>query len=381
MVTQSLIDYIKIQLSQSTQAETIRAALLAAGWQNEDIDSGFRAVEASTTILNLEVKRPINGQKPMTDDRNLGIETARQKVEEVKTAEQKTGKTDSQTTEPQAVSLLVHETQESINQIEPKTETQKQVVQTEQLEPIDETEKLAQAQEAQAPGTLSAEKFPREKRLEEKARQKKIFRSAFNVLLGVCLGIGLTLGLQLFLDRLFVNQPEPSPSPIIQPSPLSISLADIPYKNEELGIEVIYPSGWSRNMDLERVESGVKLISFESDDLANIVVEIKQIDPLDKNISLEKVLEKSLAETKASHPDFVSLGKTKSSVSDLPAYVVDGGYSFQEGLSLKMKVLQVVLINESREFYVSMTLAAKEENWPDYRPVYEQIINSFKLIK
>ncbi len=396
MVTQSLIDYIKAQLGQNVQAEIIKSALRTAGWQNEDIDSGFRAVEALTTLSNLEVeprraepdiiqqsgtgagvKQPINGQKPMTDASNLEAETVRQKVEEVKTAEQKINKTASQTTAPQAISLSVLETREGVDQIEPKTDLQKQVAQVEQAEPVAEIKKPLQA-----PGTLSAEKFSREKRLEEKTRQKRIFKSTFNILFGVCLGIGLTLGLQFVLDRLFINQlPEPSPSPIIQPSPLGINLADIPYKNEELGIEVLYPLDWSRNLDLEGVRTGVKLISFESDDLANIIVEIKQIDPLEKNVSLEKVLEKSLAETKVSHPDFVSLGQTKSSVSDLPAYIVDGNYSFQESLSLKMKVLQAVFINESREFYVNMTLAAKEENWPDYRSAYERIINEFKLTK
>ncbi len=334
MVTQSLIDYIKIQLSQSTQADTIRAALLAAGWQNEDIDSGFRAVEASTTILNLEVKPSTNNSQQITNN----AEGSEQKTETVKT---------ELPAQPQAAAAPLLE----VKSIEVKTEPKK------------------------------SSEFPREKRLEDKVKQKNALKSALNVLFGVCLGIGLTLGLQFVLDRLFVNQPEPSPSPIIQPSPLSVSLTDIPYKNEKLGIEVLYPSGWSRNLDLEGAGSGVKSVFFESGDLANIVVEIKQIDPLNKNVSLESIFERSLAETKTRHPDFVSLGQTKYSVSGLPAYVADGGYSFQEGLSLKMKVLQAVFINESREFYVNMTLAVKEENWQDYRPVYERIIDSFKLTK
>lgn len=339
MVTQPLIDYIKTQLGQNVQSEAIKNALRAAGWQNEDIDSGFRAVETSTATLNLEVKPPTDDKRPVIDGRNLAAE--------------------KDWTIGRAADL-----QQDSGQTELKAEVQKPITQIEPAEQVN-----------------SAEKFPREKRLEEKNKQKKIFRFVLNVVFGVFLGVGLTLGLQFALDKLFVSQSSPSPSPSIRPSPLAISLSDAHYKNEELGIEILYPSGWSRDLDLEEAVSGVKSVFFESGDLANVLVEILPIDPLEKNVSLENVLERSLAETKASHPDFVSLGQTKFSVSDLPAYIVDGSYSFQEGLSLKMKVLQVVLINESREFYVNVTLAAKEEDWPDYRPVYERIIDGFKLTK
>ena len=301
-------------------------------------------MEASATVLNLEVKPSTNNSQQIINN----AEESEQKTETVKT---------ELSEQSQAVTPLLKD-----KSLEAKTgDSEAQTSQPNSGNPISE--------------------FPREKRLEEKNRQKKIFRSVLNVVFGVCLGVGLTLGLQLFLGRLFVSQPEPSPSPIIQPSPLAVSLSGTSYNNVELGIEVLYPSGWSRNLDLEGAASGVKSVFFESGDLANILFEISPIDPLDKNVSLENILERSLTETKTRHPDFVSFGQTKSSISDLPAYVDDGGYSFQEGLSLKMKVLQMVVINESREFYVNATLVAKEEDWQDFRPVYEQIIDSFKLTK
>ena len=336
MVTQSLIDYIKTQLTQGIQADAIKAALLTAGWQNEDIDSGFRAVEASTTILNLEVKPSVESQrlKPVGLSEEFAVPV-------------------NQPTK------------------EPTADLNKAVA----AEPV-----VAVVQTEQASLQKSIQQ-PREKLLEKKVKQKQFLKIVFNILFGVCLGIGLILGLQFVLERLFVNQPEPSPSPIIQPSLQGLSLADTPYKSEELGIEVFYPTGWARNLDIEKTAPGSKSVSFESDDLANVVVTIKTIAPLEKNISLEKVLERALAETKTSHPDFISLGQTKVSVSDLPAYVVDGSYSFQEGLGLKMKVLQMVLIDESREFYVSMILTAREGDWQNYRSIYEQIANSFKLTK
>ena len=242
MVTQSLIDYIKVQLGQNVQTEAIKSALQAAGWQNEDIESGFSSVEASITLSNLEVephrteprtvqqsrtgawvKQAVNDKKPMTDDRNLESETAQR-----------------------ITGLSMDETPVVINQIEPKAEVQKPTVQAEQAGPTTEAKMTTQT-----PETLPAGKFPRDKRLEEKDKQKKILRSAFNILFGVFLGVGLTLGLQFVLGRLFVNKPELSPSPIARPSPLGLSLADIPYKNEELGVEIFYPSGWGRNLALE----------------------------------------------------------------------------------------------------------------------------------
>ena len=158
-----------------------------------------------------------------------------------------------------------------------------------------------------------------------------------------------------------------------------LSLAETPYKNTDLGIELLYPDGWRKNIDVQSGSSSTKSIIFESDDLASINVRRVPINPSEKNIALEKISERAQTELKLEFPDYISTGQIKSVVSDLPAYITDGSYSFQPGLGLKIKVLQVAMINEKREFYVEMRFSAKSEYWIEYRPVYEQIISSFKL--
>lgn len=53
MVTQALIDFIKIQLSQNVNPEEIKKQLLLSGWSKEDIESGFRAANAALNLIRL----------------------------------------------------------------------------------------------------------------------------------------------------------------------------------------------------------------------------------------------------------------------------------------------------------------------------------------
>ncbi|KKU16036.1 MAG: hypothetical protein UX26_C0038G0001 [Parcubacteria group bacterium GW2011_GWC1_45_9] len=357
MVTQSLIDYIKTRASQKTAPEEIKQALLKAGWALDDIESAWRSVVASDNLMNLEVEPAQPPNSALVDE-----------------TQNKQGK------EP-AIDLFA--------QIEVKPEIQTQSLPTMSAEPVLEI-KQAPAEIKAEPETknLEAELQPaiggietvKQAREENAQKQKKVLLFVFNVLFGVSAGIGLTLGIQFALTKILPQaQPLVSPVPSIPPQPLVLSLAETPYKNTDLGIELLYPDGWRKNIDVQSGSSSTKSIIFESDDLASINVRRVPINPSEKNIALEKISERAQTELKLEFPDYISTGQIKSVVSDLPAYITDGSYSFQPGLGLKIKVLQVAMINEKREFYVEMRFSAKSEYWIEYRPVYEQIISSFKL--
>jgi hypothetical protein len=61
MINQQLLDYIKQQLQQGVTQEQIKSALMANGWQAQDIDEGFNAINAPVSqkqYLNFATKKP-----------------------------------------------------------------------------------------------------------------------------------------------------------------------------------------------------------------------------------------------------------------------------------------------------------------------------------
>jgi hypothetical protein len=61
MINQQLLDYIKQQLQQGVTQEQIKSALMANGWQAQDIDEGFNAINAPVSqkqSSNSSIKKP-----------------------------------------------------------------------------------------------------------------------------------------------------------------------------------------------------------------------------------------------------------------------------------------------------------------------------------
>ena len=55
MVNQQLLDYIKQQLLQGISREQIKSSLMANGWQAQDIEEGFNAINTSTSPEQLKI--------------------------------------------------------------------------------------------------------------------------------------------------------------------------------------------------------------------------------------------------------------------------------------------------------------------------------------
>jgi hypothetical protein len=104
------------------------------------------------------------------------------------------------------------------------------------------------------------------------------------------------------------------------------------------------------------------------------------VDPKDKNPNLEKIVEDSSAALKNSYPDYVFYGKTQATVSGLPAYITEGVASLGVEFDLKMRILQLAVLDSQKESQIIITLTAPDTDWQIYKDVFSEILKSFELI-
>ncbi|MEW5805544.1 MAG: hypothetical protein AB1721_02380 [Patescibacteria group bacterium] len=385
MVTQELIDYIKKQLEQGLGRDQIKQTLLSNGWQEQDVAKGFTAVDSETNLANLEVQP----EKPVADFLGQATESGQEKPQEpvLDLSQKPVGLSSQPVFEPgkaEPVNLAEEVQPESVESVESSPVEAVESVQP-ASKPMAETQvEQAEPENMQAQPVVMSEITGQAEKSKKPLLKLKVNKSVVVILAvllgGVVLGAGLILGIQA-LKRTEPIQPSPSPIVEVSPSPV-LELVDAPYLDEELGIKFFYPVDWLPETDLGLEDLGMKGVLFGSGGTASINIISIPLTLEEKNDSLDKATQDSIAVLKTNYPDYELLGKSQTSVSGYPAFTIEGKTFFnqEEGNGLKMRILQLIMRDAASENQFVITFMAPDSDWQTYQPIYWQAINSLELI-
>ena len=151
------------------------------------------------------------------------------------------------------------------------------------------------------------------------------------------------------------------------------------YQNTTYGIKIQYPSNWDKEENGTKQDTETDIVTFfrpASNSNASLDVTIDDISD-EKGIPLTQYASDSISDLKQSFKDFKLVGSTTNNVlSGLPAYKSIYTYSDEKTIFKDMEIGTI----KGDKAYI-LTYEAGANDYDNYLPIMQQLINLFQITK
>jgi eukaryotic-like serine/threonine-protein kinase len=162
-----------------------------------------------------------------------------------------------------------------------------------------------------------------------------------------------------------------------QPTTSNMSL--LAYANSTFGIKLQYPSSWDKEQNGTRQDTETDVVTFSPPAInsnASLDVTIDDISD-EKGIALTQYASSSISDLKQSLKSFKLVGLTTNNVlAGLPAYKSVYTYTDQNTI---FKDMEIGAIKGNKVY--SLTYEAGINEYNDYLPIIQKMIDSFEITK
>ncbi|MGD1836163.1 MAG: hypothetical protein ACPKQO_10635 [Nitrososphaeraceae archaeon] len=162
--------------------------------------------------------------------------------------------------------------------------------------------------------------------------------------------------------------------------------SDIEYRNDVYNFTIEYPSSWELDEIINHSNPNIlSEIKFKSpfEGFENELIQeafIISINKIPENITLAAYLNSTISELERSHNDFNLLKYENLEIDEFPGKFIS--YNFLAGsdpsIVLRMIISHYVFIYDNKLFV--MTLATHPNNYYDFLPITEKMVESFKIL-